>query len=235
MKKLDGKSLNLDKMDLKEKIRSNSFTKFINNRKYIAGVCFILFFIFSESIPLGAKIADVPTNFTVQFFLMPFPFLKDLSMIYLLIPSSFFLFIAVLPIFERELRLDPLPYAKILYPLLLAAGFSFYPLIYLFKASHFATYLWSILIVSWIGINLWIRSLNYFYSSAISAFLWDLGAAVLAFFQGIPKIGVPYHSGLSPIVIIFIDLALAATFSFLWWKRMDFGKRFGWEWLEAYE
>lgn len=40
----------------------------INAKHALSGFCLILFFIFSEAIPLGGTMADLPRLFTIQFF-----------------------------------------------------------------------------------------------------------------------------------------------------------------------
>lgn len=208
----------------KERVTSYRFAKFVNKRKYIAGICFILFWVFSESLPFGAKIADVPKTFTVNFFLMPFPFIKEAPMLYLLIPSLIFLSIAFFPVFERNIN-----YLSIL---LIIIGLSFFPIACIF-GGYFL--LWAVPFASWLGINHWIRSLDYFYSSAIAGLMWDLGGAVLPLLYGMQTIGVPYHPGLPPITIIFIDVSLIAVFSVLWWKKGWIAGKAKWKLLRYYE
>jgi hypothetical protein len=58
---------------------------------------------------------------------------------------------------------------------------------------------------------------------------------VRGFGLGLPAIGVPYSPALAPAVIILLDSTFIALMVLLWWRRVDFGKRMGWKWLEAVE
>lgn len=185
----------------------------INKRKYIAGTCFSLSLIFSEPIPilgLGARIRDIPKIATVQFFLRPFPFLRDFSIFLLFIPAVICFLIAVLPILRRGFNC--------FYFFLLIAGLSFYPLVHIYH-GYYSPLLWSILFLSWLGVNLWIRSWDYFYSSSIVAFLWDFGTAIQALWYKIPALGVPYYPNVPVNRIIAIDVFLILLFFVLWFKK----------------
>lgn len=204
--------------------------RFVNRHKWLAGASFVLFLIFSEFIPLAGTVDDLRRQslmLSVNFFLDPFPALGPMPVWVLGVPAAAFLAISLLPLLERKFSLGLCA--------LFLAGFSFYPILYVFKGTWFEALLWSILLAPIVALNLWVRSLAYFYSMIAALLLMDLGAAVRGHWLGLPAIGVPYHPALAPAVIIAIDVSLFAVSLLLWWRRVDFGKRLGWKWLEALE
>lgn len=201
--------------------------KFFYEKKYISGICFILALAIAEPIPFGNKMADMPPYFTARILVRIFPSLKDVSMFYLLIPSIILAIIAVLPILERKFN-------KLAF-FLIVIGLFYFPLTIFFRKVISYGYILWFLAPFFFGINLWLRSVNYFYSSAITAVFWDLGAALLAFYDGVPVIGVPYYfnPGFRPIIIIIIDTTIILIFSYLWFIRFNLIKK--WNLFETYE
>lgn len=203
---------------------------FINKNKWIAGISFPLFLIFSEVIPLTNTIGDIAKQdlmFSISYFVTPFSFLADLNSWFLVVPSALFLSLSLLPLLDRKFN-------KPLFALFLT-GFAFYPLLYLFKGTWFEALIWSVLLAPVVALNLWIRSIDYFYAMALGLGLMDLGAAIWGYRLGLEAIGVPYHSGLSPTIIMVIDCSLIAIVILLWWRRFDFGRALRLKWLVALE
>lgn len=203
---------------------------FVSRHKWIAGVCYVLSLIFSEFIPLAGTVDDVRKQslmLSVNFFLDPFPGLGPMPAWVLGIPAAIFLAVSLLPLLERK-------FSPGLCALFLA-GFAFYPVLYLFKGTWFEALVWSILLAPIVALNLWVRSLDYFYSMVAALLLMDLGAAVRGHWLGLQTIGVPYSPALAPAAITAIDSGLFFAALLLWWRRVDFGKRFGWKRLEALE
>jgi len=203
--------------------------KLILEKKWIAGISFILAIAVFEPIPFGSKMGDMPPYFTARLLVRAFPAMEDMSMLYLLIPSLFFAIIAFLQILERKFN-------KIAFPIVLI-GFLYFPLtIFCHNSFPYAYgYILWFLFIFYLGVNLWLVSVNFFYSSAITAIFWDLGAALLAFYDRVPVIGVPYcfRPGLKPIVIITIDLIFIMVFSILWLIKFNLIKR--WNLFETYD
>lgn len=191
----------------------------INARHALSGFCLILFFIFSEAIPLGGTMADLPRLFTIQFFVPDA--LNNFSVLWLLLPSSIFLAIALYPMMPRPPLLE--------HALLIIVGFSFYPIVFFFREYVQHPYtnegsdalIWALLFVAWIGLILWSRSRDFLWASAAAAPLWDMGAAIRGVMLDVERIGVPYHQGLPPKIVILIDAMLCLLCLFLWWKNVN--------------
>lgn len=207
----------------------SSFRKLVLDKKWIAGISFIFAMAFFEPVSFGNKMGDMPPYFTSRILIRAFPMLENVSMLYLLVPSLIFAIIAFLPVLER--KFDKAAFVIVL------AGFLYFPLtIFCHNAFPYAYgYILWFLFIFYMGINLWLKSVNYFYSSAIAAVFWDLGAALLAFSDRVPIIGVPYcfKPGLKPIVIIIIDLTGITIFFFLWLIKFNLIKR--WNLFETYD
>lgn len=200
---------------------------FINRRKGVAGACYILSILFSEFIPVSGTVGEIPKMLSVRFFTDPFPSLAPLPTWVLGIPAALFLAVSLLPLAERK-------FSPGLF-LLFAVHFLFYPAAFLTRGSWVHPLVWALLLAPIVGLNLWVRSLDYFYAMVSAAILMDLGAAVRGFGMGLPAIGVPYYPALPPTVIIVIDVSLLTVAVLLWWKRIDFGRRWGVKWMEALE
>lgn len=203
-------------------MKSSKLIKFLDKNKFICGISLILFFLFSESLPFGSKISSVPPIFSVNFFLKPFPFLYEMPMILLLIPSIIFLAIAVLPLTMKKIKRN--------YFLLFLAGFLFFPILYI-DINFFGftwegpSFTWCILFLSFMGLSLLYKDIHFLYAAAVTGLLWDFGAAYIAYFwlnlNGIPT---PYSAGLPPATIMVIDMSFVILLLILWWKRFDFFK-----------
>ncbi len=207
-----------------------SIASFVNRRKWLAGSCLALFFIFSEPIPIAGTVEEIRRQvlmLSVNYFLDPFPGLGPAPAWLLGIPAAAFLLVSLLPLLEREFR--PGLFALFL------SGFLFYPAAFLTRDTWVHPLVWAILLAPIVALSLWVRSIDYFYSMVAGLLLMDLGAAVRGFGMGLPAIGVPYHPALSPAIIIAIDVSLLAVAALLWWRRVDFGRRWGWKWMEALE
>ncbi len=206
------------------------FVSFVNRRKWLAGPCLALFFVFSEFIPLAGTVDDIRKQslmLSVNYFLDPFPALGPMPALLLGVPAAAFLLVSLLPLLERK-------FSPGLFALFLS-GFSFYPVLYLSRGTWFEPLVWAILLAPIVALNLWVRSIDYFYSMVVGLLFMDLGAAVRGYWLGLPAIGVPYSPALAPAAIIAIDTTLLAAAALLWWRGVDFGKRWGWKWLEALE
>lgn len=191
----------------------------VNWRHAFSGISLIMFFIFTEAIPLGGNMAHLPRLFTIQFFV---PSLFDsLSVYWLMLPGALFLWFAIQPV-----RLRPPLFEHCV---LLFIGFSFYPIVFIFRAHIHHPYtnegadalLWALLMPGWIGLILWSRSKDFLWASAAAAPLWDMGAAIRGVMFHVERIGVPYHEGLPPKFVIIIDAMLCASCLFLWWRNVN--------------
>ncbi len=194
----------------------------------LCGAALILFLVFSEPVPLAKTLADTPRFFTAHLFLdlLPLSWLHA-SSIYLLIPSFLFLFAAFLP--ARKLKLEILPLIFIF------IGFSFFPLAYFIHDSVNVGPLWNILFLVWLGLNLWFRDIDYFYASAVCAFLWDMGAGVQGVLYHIPSLPEPYGNHIPPRVVVAVDFTAVLFMCLLWLKRLDFGNQLHIEWMSERE
>ena len=200
----------------------SSAAKFLGRNNFICGIGLILFFLFSESIPFGNKISDTPPIFSVNLFLKLFPFLYDMAMLLLLIPSIIFLFIALLPLTIKKI--------KLVYFVLFLVGFLFFPILYI-DINYFgfvwqdASFIWCILFLSFAGLSFLYKDKNFVYAAAITALFWDFGAAYIAhFWMNLSQIPTPYSPNLSPAAVMFIDMFFVVLLLILWWRKADFFK-----------
>ncbi len=194
----------------------------------LSGASLILFLVFSEPIPLAKTLSDTPRFFTAHLFLdlLPPAWLRA-SSLWLLVPSAFFLFAAFLP--ARKLKLETLPLVFIF------IGFLFFPLAYFIHDSVNVGPLWGILFFIWLGLNLWFRSVDYFYASVACAFLWDMGAGVQGVMFNIPSLPEPYGNHIPPRVVVAVDAALVLMTCLFWKLRFDIGKKLRISWLSPRE
>ena len=197
----------------------------LNRHKGICGASIVLAFIFSEAVPLCKTAGEAPPFFTIQFFLMALPFLRPLPSWVLLIPAMGFFGLALAPLKGRPFQWIPF--------LLILAGLSFFPLLIWGPFGVESGPLWGVLFLSFAGLNLWARSIDYFYAGAVAAMCWDMGAGINGLRLGLTSLPEPYSMHAPPWFVFSFDLLVAATLTVLWYKRVDFGKLLGWKWLEA--
>ena len=191
----------------------------------LCGACLVLFFIFSEPIPFGTRIADMPVHFTVHYFLPDSA--AEWPMSILLVPSLIFLLVALLPLRRR-------PWDWLSFVLLLPAAV-FAVVIWRSDAEAGGWYPWLLLVLPWAGMNLWVRSIDYFYATCVAAPLWDMGAAIRGLRLGLEWVPEPYAPQVPPLLAIGIDAALVVLFVVLWVRRVDWGSTFGLARLRALE
>jgi len=191
----------------------------MNRKMALAGASYIISLILSEGCPVSKNIKNIPQLLSVHFIVDYFPRLQNLPAWLLYFPAVFFFFVSILPVLRQKFRFS--------FFFLVSLHFLFFPLVYFSKNSVLHPIVWSLLIFPVLGLNLWVRSLSYFYSMMSMTVLWDLGAAVRGYSLGYTTIGVPYHSALAPNFVIIIDIFLLIAVLFLWIKKVDFGKFFG--------
>lgn len=189
----------------------------------LGGLAMVLFFLFSEPIPFGPWLADAPPFFTVNAVLPAAA--RELPMAVLLIPSAICLALALRPLARRPFDLPCF--------LLTLPAVVFYVLVWRSADALGTWYLWLLLVAPWAGLNLWVRSIDYFYASCVAAPLWDAGAALFGLVRGMPWVPEPYAPQVPPLVSLAIDTALVALFAVLWKRRVDWGRVLGIERLRA--
>ncbi len=192
-------------------------------RDAASGLALVLFFLFSEPIPFGPRLGDAPAFFSVNAFLPPST--RHWPMALLGVPSAITLAVALRPLRRRPW--DWLGFALVL-PVV-----PFYVLVWDSGDPLASWYLWLLLVPPWAGLNLWVRSIDYFYASCVAAPLWDMGAALFGLARGMRFVPEPYAPQVPPTLSVAIDLALVALFAALWWRRVDWGRVLGIERLRA--
>lgn len=185
----------------------------------------MLFFLFSEPIPFGPRLADAPAFFTVNAVLPEAT--RHWPMAVLLVPAAICLAAALRPLARRPF--DPPCF------LLTLPAFAFYVLVWRSGNALDTWYLWLLLVAPWAGLNLWVRSIDYFYASCLAAPLWDAGAALFGLARGMAFVPEPYAPAVPPLVSLAIDTALVTFFAVLWKRRVDWGRVLGIERLRALE
>lgn len=191
----------------------------------LGGLALVLFFLFSEPIPFGPRLADAPPFFTVNAVLPASA--RSCPMAVLLVPSALCLALALRPLARRPF--DPPCF------LLTLPAVAFYALVWRSQDALGTWYLWLLLVAPWAGLNLWVRSIDYFYASCVAAPLWDAGAALFGMARGMPFVPEPYAPAVPPWVSLAIDTALVTFFAVLWKRRVDWGRVLGVERLRALE
>lgn len=194
-------------------------------RDAASGLALVLFFLFSEPIPFGPRLGDAPPFFSVNAFLPAAT--RDWPMALLVVPSALGLAVALRPLRRRPW--DWLGFALVL-PVV-----PFYVLVWRSRDPLASWYLWLLLVAPWAGLNLWVRSIDYFYASCVAAPLWDMGAALFGLAHGMAIVPEPYAPAVPPWVSVAVDLALVALFTTLWRRRVDWGTVLGIERLRAVE
>ena len=189
----------------------------------LCGVSLILFFLFSEPLPFGSRLSDMPVHFTAHYFLPESA--GGLPMSILLVPSIVFLVVALLPL--RRRRWDWLSFT------LLLPAFVFHALVWRTHEPLGGWYPWLLLVLPWAGINLWVRSIDYFHATCVAAPLWDMGAAIRGLRLGLPWVPEPYAPRVSPLLSVGVDVVLVSLFAVLWWRRVDWGLVLGIRRLES--
>ena len=189
----------------------------------LCGVALVLFFIFSEPIPFGSRISDMPVHFTVHYFLPEAA--AGWPMAILLIPSIVFLILALLPL--RRRGWDWLSFV------LLLPAVVFQVLVWQSHEPLGGCYPWLLLVLPWAGMNLWVRSIDYFYATCVAAPFWDMGAAIRGLRLGLPWVPEPYAPQVAPRLAVSLDVALVLLCAYLWWRRVDWGRVLGIHRLEA--
>lgn len=192
-------------------------------RNALSGIGLILFFLFSEPIPFGARMGDMPIHFTAHYFIPDGAL--GAPMILLLVPALVSLLVALLPLFRRQ-------WNWLAFALLLPAAV-FYALIWRSREPLGGWFPWLILALPFFGMNLWARSVDYFYASCIAAVFWDMGAAIRGIRLGLAAVPEPYGPHIPPLFSTVLDLSLAALFALLWRRRVDWGRRLGIPWIAA--
>jgi hypothetical protein len=176
----------------------------------LSGVSLILFFVFSEPIPFGSRIADMPVHFTVHYFLPESA--AELPMALLGIPALAFLVVAFLPVRRRK-------WNWVAFALLLPAAI-FHALIWRSPEPLGGWYPWLLLLFPFAGMNLWVRSVDYFYAACVADGFWDMGAAIRGLRLGLPWVPEPYAPQVPPLLSVSLDVALVLLFALLWWRRV---------------
>ncbi len=162
-------------------------------------------------------------HFTVHYFLPESA--GALPMSVLLVPSVAFLILALLPL--RRRGWDWLSFA-----LLLPASV-FHALVWRSHEPLGEWYPWLLLLLPWAGMNLWVRSIDYFYATCVAAPLWDMGAAIRGLRLGLSWVPEPYAPRVPPLFAVGLDAVLVILFVFLWRRRVDWGRVLGIRRLEA--
>lgn len=194
-------------------------------RDAASGLALVLFFLFSEPIPFGPRLGDAPAFFSVNAFLPTST--RQWPMALLAVPAAIALAVALVPLRRR-------PWDGPCFLLFLAVV-PFYVLVWRSGDPLASWYLWLLLVLPWAGLNLWVRSIDYFYASCIAAPLWDMGAALFGLTRGMRFVPEPYAPAVPPTLSVAIDLALMALFATLWRRRVDWGLVLGIERLRAVE
>lgn len=189
----------------------------------VCGVSLVLFFVFSEPLPFGSQLSDMPVHFTVHYFLPEGS--GGLPMWILLVPSLVFLVLALLPL--RHRGWDWLSFT------LLLPACVFHALVWRSREPMGGWYPWLLLVLPWAGMNLWVRSIDYFYATCVAAPLWDMGAAIRGLRLGLPWVPEPYAPRVPPLLAVSLDVALIVVCAVLWWQRVDWGRVLGVQRLRA--
>jgi hypothetical protein len=189
----------------------------------LCGIALVLFFVFSEPIPFGTRIADMPVHFTAHYFLPEAA--AGLPMALLLVPSIACLAVALLPLCGRG-------WDWLSFVLLLPAAV-FHLLVWRNPEPLGGWYPWLLLVLPWAGMNLWVRSIDYFYATCVAAPLWDMGAALRGLRLGLPWVPEPYAPQVPPLLSVGLDVGLVVLVAVLWRRRVDWGRRLGIARLQA--
>ncbi|HVN63770.1 MAG TPA: hypothetical protein VMT58_03985 [Candidatus Binataceae bacterium] len=183
----------------------------------VQGACLILFFMFSEPIPFGSRLRDMPVHFSANWFIPDSA--RGAPMSWLFIPALVALTGAFMPILHRRWNWPAF--------VLLLPAIVFYGLIWGSHETLGGWYPWLILVLPFAGMNLWVRNVDYFFASSIAAMLWDGGAAARGLFLGLNWIPEPYAPHVPPLFSLAFDLTISVLLAIAWRRaaKMAFADR----------
>jgi hypothetical protein len=180
----------------------------------LAGIALIGFLAVAEVIPVSSTLGDCPRFFTAHLVLHELPRgTADASSLWLAPIAACLLVLALLPGLSRGMRPAP--------AVILLAGLSFFSAAAAIPNAENVGPLWLLLGLVWLGANLLVRDVDYFYGTVVGAFLWDLGAGVQGLAYGVHGLPEPYGNGVSPVFVTAVDCVLIVAASVLWRIRLD--------------
>ncbi len=180
----------------------------------IAGICLVLFFACVEVLPFSPTLNKVSRRATIHLLVLLLPAsTHGVSSLWLLVPGLIALGLAVYPFKYSGFKL---------WPALLIVGLSvFFILALTIPHPTRQGLLWSLFALPWIGANLWAADRNYFFSSVVGLFLWDLGSGAQAMAYGIRALSEPYGNGIPPEVVVIVDSVAICAVLITWYVGVD--------------
>jgi hypothetical protein len=183
-------------------------------RRGLAGFSLIGFLAVAEVIPVSSTLGGCPRFFTAHLVLHALPrSTAAVSSLCLAPIAACLLVAALLPARGKGFRRAPIA--------MLVAGLSFFPLAAAIPGAENIGPLWLLLALVWLGANLLVRDVDYFYGTILGAFLWDLGAGIQGLVYGMHGLPEPYGNGVSPAIVTTADGVLIIAASVLWRIRVD--------------
>jgi hypothetical protein len=178
------------------------------------GICLIIFFACVEVLPFSSTLGRVSRRATIHLLVLLLPAsTHSASSIWLLIPGMIALGLATYPFKYSGFKL---------WPALLVVGLSlFFILAFTIPHPTRQGLLWSLFALPWIGANLWAADRNYFFSSVVGLFLWDLGSGAQAMAYGIHALSEPYGNGIPPVVVVIVDSVAICAVMIAWYAGID--------------
>lgn len=182
--------------------------------KIIGGICLILFFACVEVLPFSLTLGRVSRRATIHLLVLLLPAsTHSASSLWLLIPGVIALGFAIYPFKYSGFKL---------WPALLIIGLSvFFILAFTIPHPTRQGLLWSLFALPWVGANLWAADRNYFFSSVVGLFLWDLGSGAQAMAYGIHALSEPYGNGIPPMVVVIVDSVAICAVLIAWYVGID--------------
>ncbi len=190
----------------------------------ICGMSLIGFMAFAEVIPVASKVGSTPRFFTARLLLAPlWGQVRNLPSSVLAAPALVLLACALVPAFlsNRKQYLPTIP--AWLRWALVAAGLAFFPIAASVRHASSIGPLWLLLFFTWLGSNLLAGSVDYFWSSVLAAFFWDMGAGVQGLYRHLAHLPEPYWNAAPPEVVVGVDVALILLASAMWVRAVDPG------------
>lgn len=175
----------------------------------IQGFSLVLFiWIAVEVIPYRPNLNALPPFFTLRTLVEIYPPIASVSTFWFLPVALLFFLIAIWPIMSR-----PVDWGS---SLLVCIGLVGIPLSIYFKQEAWASYLGSFPVLIFIGVNLWVRHVDYFYSGLLAGSCFDGISAYRALRGGLSTVPQFYDPDASISTVLIIDSVVALGVLFLW-------------------
>jgi len=175
----------------------------------IQGFLLVLFvWIAAEIVPYPPNLEAVPSFFTLRILLDIYPAIVSVQTVWFMPIALVCFLVALWPVVNRSIDWGS--------ALLVVVGLIGIPLFVYFRNEAWASYFWSFHLAIFIGVNLWVRQLDYLYAGLLTGSFFDFISAYQALRQGLSTVPQFYTPEMSTSAVMLIDGVVFFVVLILW-------------------